>query len=77
MTFDWEKIIESKRAMRRKLAALPIAEKLRMLDALRERQLQIRGRVPRPGHPLTLDSLRMPPAPKGDDAGTEQTPRSD
>ena len=47
MSFDLQKIIESKRALRRKLAALPVAEKLRMLDALRERELAIRGR---PGH---------------------------
>ena len=40
MTFDLPKIIESKRA----LAALPVTEKLRMLDALRERELAIRGR---------------------------------
>lgn len=45
MSFDLEKIIESKRALRRKLAALPVAEKLRMLDALRERELAIRGRA--------------------------------
>ena len=44
MTFDLQKIIESKRALRRNLAALPVAEKLRMLDALRERELAIRGR---------------------------------
>jgi len=41
MTFDLEKIIESKRAMRSRLAALPIEEKLRMLDLLRERTLAI------------------------------------
>jgi len=45
MTFDLQKIIESKRALRHKLAALPVAEKLRMLDALRERELAIRGRA--------------------------------
>jgi hypothetical protein len=45
MTFDLQKIIESKRALRRNLAARPIAEKLRMLDALRERELTIRGRA--------------------------------
>jgi hypothetical protein len=44
MTFDWEKISESKQAFRRALAARPIAEKLRMLDALRERALAIRKR---------------------------------
>jgi len=44
MTFDTKTILESKRALRRKLAARPVAEKLRMLDALRERELAIRGR---------------------------------
>ena len=47
MTFDLQKILESKRALRRDLAARPVAEKLRMLDALRERELAIRGRVRR------------------------------
>lgn len=44
MSFDLQKILENKRALRRDLAARPIAEKLRMLDALRERELAIRGR---------------------------------
>jgi hypothetical protein len=43
MSFDLEKILESKRALRRELAARPIAEKLRMLDALRERALTLRA----------------------------------
>jgi hypothetical protein len=43
MTFDLEKILESKRALRRQLAARPVAEKLRMLDALRERALTLRA----------------------------------
>jgi len=42
MTFDLQKILESKRAYRARLAARPIAEKLRMLDALRERERSIR-----------------------------------
>ena len=42
--FDFERIWEGKRKMRRRLAAAPITEKLRMLDALRERALAIRGR---------------------------------
>lgn len=42
MSFDLEKILESKRAFRRKLAARSVAEKLRILDALRERELVIR-----------------------------------
>jgi hypothetical protein len=59
MSFDLEKIIESKRALRRKLAALPVAEKLRMLDALRERDLTIRGRAVH----SNSSSLREEPAP--------------
>ena len=43
MSFDLQKVLESKRALRRNLAARPIAEKLQMLDALRERELAIRG----------------------------------
>jgi hypothetical protein len=43
MSFDLQKMLESKRALRRELAARPIAEKLRILDALRERELAIRG----------------------------------
>jgi len=46
MTFDLEKILASKRAYRQTLAAKPIAEKLRMLDALRERALAIRQDAP-------------------------------
>ena len=42
MTLDLARIIESKRVYRRKLAALPIAEKLRMLDAMRERATTLR-----------------------------------
>ena len=42
MTFDPAKILQSKRAFRQRLAARPIAEKLAMLDALRERALALR-----------------------------------
>jgi hypothetical protein len=45
VSLDLQKILESKRALRRNLAARPVAEKLRMLDALRERELAIRGRA--------------------------------
>ncbi len=49
MNFDWQKVVESKRALRRNLAALPITEKLRLLDVLRERELAIlSGRAPAP-----------------------------
>ena len=43
MSFDLQKIIESKRAYRHYLATLPIGEKLRILDSLRERELAIRA----------------------------------
>jgi hypothetical protein len=43
MSFDMQKVLESKRALRRHLAARSVAEKLRMLDALRERELAIWG----------------------------------
>ena len=43
MTFDLAKILQSKREFREPLAARPIAEKLAMLDVLRERQLAIRA----------------------------------
>lgn len=42
MTFSLEKMLESKRALRRDLASRPIAEKLRMLDAMRDREEVIR-----------------------------------
>ncbi|MEI7911947.1 MAG: hypothetical protein WCK77_20135 [Verrucomicrobiota bacterium] len=38
-------ILQSKRAMRHHLASRPVAEKLRMLDSLRERALAIRGQT--------------------------------
>ena len=47
MTFNLQAILESKRAFRCDLIARPIGEKLRMLDALRERDLAIRGRAPK------------------------------
>ena len=41
--FDFERIWESKRALRERLTTTPIIEKLRMLDALHERAAAIRG----------------------------------
>jgi hypothetical protein len=61
MSFDLQKILESKRAFRRRLAARPIAEKLAMLDALRQRQLAIRGSAPHSG--ADTGALREAPAP--------------
>jgi hypothetical protein len=43
MTFDLQRILESKRALRRNLARRPLAEKLAMLDALRNRTRTIRA----------------------------------
>ena len=59
MSFDLQKILAGKRALRRDLAARPIGEKLRMLDALRERELAIRGRA----DPADAGVLREEPAP--------------
>ncbi len=42
-TYDFKRIWESKRALRQRLTTAPIIEKLRMLDALRERAAAIRG----------------------------------
>ena len=41
MTFEMREILKSKQTMRRRLAALPLVEKLRLLDRLRERSLAI------------------------------------
>ena len=43
MTFDLEKIFAGKEDHRRLLAGMSIGEKLRMLDVLREREVEIRG----------------------------------
>jgi hypothetical protein len=58
MSFNLEKILESKRAFRRDLAARPIAEKLLMLDALRERELAIRGHA---SHSTPAPAVRKEP----------------
>ena len=41
MTFEMREILRSKREYRQRLAARPVAEKLRLLDQLRERSLAI------------------------------------
>jgi hypothetical protein len=43
MTFDFDKIAQSKLEFRRRLAAKPVEEKLDMLNELRERLLALRG----------------------------------
>lgn len=42
MSFNLQRILESKRTLRRSLANRPVAEKLAMLDALRDRVRTIR-----------------------------------
>ncbi len=60
MSFDLQRMLESKRAFRQKLAARPLVEKLHLLDELRARALVIRhaatGEIP-PG------LVAEPPAP--------------
>jgi hypothetical protein len=62
MTFDLNKILEGKRALRRDLAARPIAEKLALLDTLRERELAIRP-VGQPAVTESTGILHEEPAP--------------
>ncbi len=45
MTVSLEKILESKRKLRRELASRPVGEKLRMLDAMREREQALTQRT--------------------------------
>jgi hypothetical protein len=47
MTLDLQRILESKRVLRRNLADRPVAEKLAMLDTLRDRTRAIRAAVGR------------------------------
>ena len=47
MNFNLDRAWKSKRALRERLAAKPVAEKLRLLDAMRERALAIRAATPR------------------------------
>jgi hypothetical protein len=63
MSFDLQKILAGKLALRRDLAARPIGEKLRMLDALRERELAIRGRAVQ-AHSAALREEPTPYRPK-------------
>jgi hypothetical protein len=61
MSFDLQAILKRKHALRRELAARPLAEKFRMLDALRERALALRPAKPAPG----ASALREEPPPFG------------
>ena len=68
MTFDLAKILQNKREFRQRLAARPIAEKLAMLDALRERALALR-----PARPASEEGVlrEQPPSYRGQGANTE------
>lgn len=55
---EWGKIARSKREMRKKLAARPIAEKLALLDILRERALILRAAK---STPTAHDASETPP----------------
>jgi hypothetical protein len=57
MNFNLEQILASKRALRQKLAVRPLAEKLRLLDELRERELTLRRSAP----PGTANVVREQP----------------
>ena len=57
MTFDIQRILDSKRAYRQMLAGRPIAEKLRMLEALRDRALMLRQST----HPAKSSVVRESP----------------
>jgi len=46
MNFDLQKILAGKDAYRRTLAELPLGEKLRLLDAMRERSITLRRANP-------------------------------
>lgn len=61
MTVDLRKILESKRTLRRALATLPVSEKLRLLEIMRERELAIRpvSQIQR-----MMGAVRPPTAPR-------------
>jgi hypothetical protein len=56
MTFDLKRMLESKKAMRRKFAGRPLSEKLVMLDALRELALAIREAAGHMSHPAVHET---------------------
>ena len=63
MTFDLQRILESKQALRRKLASRPVSEKLAMLDALRDRTRTIRAAAQRKESPASPEPA--PESPPG------------
>ncbi|MFA5800017.1 MAG: hypothetical protein WC840_03600 [Candidatus Peribacteraceae bacterium] len=61
MTFDLQRILESKQSLRRNLASRLVSEKLAMLDALRDRARTIRAAAPRKESPASPDSAQESP----------------
>lgn len=60
MTFSMQEILKSKRELRERLAARPYAEKLRLLEQLRERSLAIVSRSPSDKDHVNLESGDAP-----------------
>ena len=58
MNFDIEQMVTSKQAFSRRLANLPIAEKLRLLDAMRERAVIIRKATDRESNAVHEESTQ-------------------
>ena len=58
MEFDWNKVAASKKAYRRKLAVKPVAEKLRLLDAMCERAVIIREATDRESNAVHEESTQ-------------------
>jgi hypothetical protein len=67
MSFDLEEMLRSKQALRQRLTTLPIVEKLRLLDALRERALVIRGVRPREHNVVREEAPRFKAGPRNDE----------
>lgn len=61
MTFDLQRILESKRALRRGLASRPVSEKLAMLDALRDRARTIREAATRQASQVSREAAPESP----------------
>jgi hypothetical protein len=62
MTFDLQRVLESKEALRRDLASRPVAEKLAMLDVLRDRLRTIRAAARRKESTGMPEPALEPPA---------------
>ena len=58
MTFGIQRVLDSKRTYRERVAALPIGDKLRMLDTLREREVAIRHAAASNITPLSIGERR-------------------